>query len=159
LRRCSRSPLAARAEATGALELPWGGDALTVALRGDRLVGAGGPGRFGALEARLADGGKGYQAPTDASRELLGDGPAALVVDPGNLVKSARALPPGAYGTGPDGFVMRSLADRLVEPASHLRAVALRLEVREGAAVIDLAVEGEPPAPPEAPDRPEAGRP
>lgn len=162
--RPPRPAVAARAPAPAPADpdrarLPWGGDALTVALRGEVLAGAGGPGRFEGLEARLAGQGKGYQAPTSASRELLGKGPAALVLDPGNLVAGARALPPGAYGTGPDGFVMRSLADRFVEPASHLQAVSVRLQVLEKAAVLDLSIEGEPPPPAEAPARPEAGRP
>ncbi|HZZ83858.1 MAG TPA: hypothetical protein VFE30_04920 [Anaeromyxobacteraceae bacterium] len=162
-RPAARAALAPRAPAaTGAadqVQLPWGGDALTVALRGDLLAGAGGAGRFQALVARLAGEGKGYRAPTAAARDLLGDGAAALVLDPGNLVASARALPASAYGTGPDGFVMRSLADRFVEPASHLQAAAVRLEVLEKAAVIDLSLEGEAPPPAEPPAQPEAGRP
>ncbi|BDG10288.1 hypothetical protein [Anaeromyxobacter paludicola] len=143
----------------GAVRLPWGGDALTVALRGDRLLAAGGPGRFEALLARVEGQGAGYAAPSPGARDLLRDGPGALVLDPGNLVRSARALPPEAYGTGPDGFVMRSLAERFVEPASHLKSIAVRLEVREKAALLDLAIEGEPPQAAEPASSPGPGKP
>jgi len=62
-------------------------------------------------------------------------------VDFPGLVRRVRELPPEAFGTGPDGFVMRALVDRFLEPASHLAAASLRLEVIPGAARIDLAVE------------------
>jgi len=44
---------------------------------------------------------------------------------------------------------MRSLADRLLQPASRLRAVSLRFELVPGAALVDLEVEArETPSPP-----------
>jgi hypothetical protein len=60
-------------------------------------------------------------------------------------VASFRALPPAAYGTGPDAFVMRSLAERVVEPASRLVAASLRVSLAEGAARLDLTVDARPP--------------
>jgi hypothetical protein len=114
---------------------------LELALEGRRLLVGGGAGR---LDALLAGAGPAYAAPSEASRRALSGGAAGGVVDFGRLVASFRALPPQAYGTGPDAFVMRSLADRLVEPASRLVAASARLDLADGAAVVDLTVEARP---------------
>jgi hypothetical protein len=64
-------------------------------------------------------------------------------------VASVQALPDEAYGTGPNAFVMRSLADRFLEPASRVQAVALRFDLLPAAALFDLEIEGR-----QAPRRP-----
>lgn len=118
-----------------------GAAAVEVALDGRRLLLGGGPGR---LEALLAGAGAGYAPPTEDARAALGPGANGAVLDLGQLVKSFRALPPEAYGSGPDAFVMRSLAERVVDPAARLAAAALRLELSEAAAVLDLVVDARP---------------
>jgi hypothetical protein len=119
------------------------GDArLAWSLAGGRLAVAGAPARLDPLSRRAAAGGPGYAAPTAASRAALASGVAAAILDVRNAVAAVRALPQEAYGTGPDGFVTRSLVDRFLEPASRLEAVSLRLDVAAEAALIDLEVEG-----------------
>lgn len=118
------------------------GATLDVALDGERLLVAGGAGR---LQALIAAGAPPYTPPTDAARTALGTGAAGAVLDPGRLVASFRALPQEAYGTGPDAFVMRSLVDRVIDPASRLVAASVRLDLAEAAATIDLTVEARPP--------------
>lgn len=118
-----------------------GGGTLAWALEGDRLLLAGGAGGLAALGA----GGPGFAPPTPGARAALESGGAAAAVDFPGLVRRVRELPPEAFGTGPDGFVMRALVDRFLEPASHLAAASLRLEVIPGAARVDLAVEALPP--------------
>jgi hypothetical protein len=115
---------------------------LSLALDGKRLLVAGGAGR---LDALLGRGSAGYAAPTPGARAALEGGAVATVLDFGRLVRSFRALPPQAYGTGPDAFVMRSLAERVVDPASRLAAASLRLDVTEGAVRADLVVEAREP--------------
>jgi len=117
-----------------------GGGALDILLDGDRLWVASGPGRLEALVA-----GRGYRAPSSTAIAALSTGGAGAVLDVGALVTSFRSLPEEAYGTGPDAFVMRSLADRVVEPASHLKAVSLRVEVLPAAARLDLDLEAAVP--------------
>jgi hypothetical protein len=119
---------------------PLGGGVLTWALRGDRLLVAGGARR---LEALLGTGPR-WKAPTPAAGAALASGGAAGALDVGALVAAFRALPPESFGTGPDGFVVRSLADRFLEPASRLRAASARLEVLAGAARVDVVVEAVP---------------
>ena len=126
----------------GSWRLSMGAARLAWSLAGGRLAVAGGADRLEPLSRRATAGGPGYAAPTEASRAALGSGVAAAVLDVGNAVAAVRALPQEAYGTGPDGFVMRSLVDRFLEPASHLEAVSLRLDVAPEAALLDLEIEG-----------------
>jgi hypothetical protein len=116
-------------------EIAWRVDA------GERRVAAAG-GRPGRLEALLsrAEGG-GWRAPTDAAAAALSGGLGGAVLDPARLVAAVRAMPEEAFGTGPSGFVMRSLVDRLVEPASRLAAVSFRADLAEGALLLALEVE------------------
>jgi hypothetical protein len=123
------------------------GTELAVALDGKRLLVAGGPGRLDALLARRDAA---YAAPTPASRAALEGAAAAAVLDLGRLVRSFRALPAAAYGTGPDAFVMRSLAERVVDPASRLAAASLsismaRLDGAGEAVRLDVVVEAREP--------------
>jgi hypothetical protein len=120
-------------------------------IDGDRLVAAGGAkGRLSALRARMAGDAGGYRAPTDTARRILAAGGlGALVVDTQNFAASVRALPPEAFGTGPTGFVMRSLAERIVEPAARIDAASVRAELAPGALTLTLVLE--PRAPEGAP--------
>ncbi len=127
-----------------------GATAIEVSLDGRRLLVGGGPGR---LEALLTGVGAGYAPPTEAARAALVPGANGAVLDLRQLVASFRALPSEAYGSGPDAFVMRSLAERVIDPAARLVAAAFRLELHEAAAVLDVVVDA-PPVPPV----PEAGR-
>jgi hypothetical protein len=120
-----------------------GGAEVRVALDGNRLLVAGGPGRLEALLAR--EGGPAYAPPSDTARAALRGGVAGAVLDLGQLVTSFRALPQQAYGTGPDAFVMRSLAERVVDPASRLSAASLRIDLAGEAARAELVVEARSP--------------
>jgi hypothetical protein len=113
-----------------------------------RLVAAAG-GRPGRLEALLARAAKeGWRAPTADAAGALSGGLGGAVLEPGRLVAAVRAMPEEAFGTGPSGFVMRSLVERLVEPASRLAAVWFRADLVEGALVLALEVEARPEASP-----------
>jgi hypothetical protein len=111
-------------------------------VEGDRLVMAGGaPKRLAALRARLGKG-AGYRAPTDASRKVLSAGGlGAMVIDTQNFAASVRALPAEAFGSGPTGFVMRSVAGRIVDPAERIDAASVRAELVAGALVLTLELE------------------
>ena len=116
-------------------EIAWRVDAVE-----RRIAAAGGrPGRLEALLAR--ENGGGWRAPTRAAEAALSGGLGGAVLDPAHLVAAVRAMPEEAFGTGPSGFVMRSLVDRLVEPASRLSAVSFRADLAEGALVLALEVE------------------
>jgi hypothetical protein len=138
----------ARLTARGASwTLAYGKGQLGWSLRGERLLVAGGPGRLEALERRMGSGG--HEAPGTAARAGLEGGVGGAVLDVERLVASVQALPDEAYGTGPNAFVMRSLADRFLEPASRVQAVALRFDLLPAAALFDLEIEGR-----QAPRRP-----
>ncbi|HET8538377.1 MAG TPA: hypothetical protein VFL83_00765 [Anaeromyxobacter sp.] len=106
-----------------------------------RVVAAGGPaGRLEALEARLA-GSDGFRPPTKSAEDALAGGLGGAVLVPPRVVAAVRAMPEEAFGTGPSGFVMRSLVDRFLEPASRITAASLRADLAEGALVLGLEVE------------------
>lgn len=117
-----------------------GAGALHAVLDGPRLVlsGGGGPERAAAL---AGGAGPAYAAPTEDGRAALAPGGAGAVLDVESLVRSFRALPASAYGSGPDAFVMRALAERVVEPAARARALSLRVALAPGGARADLALE------------------
>jgi hypothetical protein len=60
------------------------------------------------------------------------------------LVAAVRALPDEAFGGGPSAFVMRSLLERFLDPASRLAASSLRADLAEGALLLSLDVEAAP---------------
>jgi hypothetical protein len=132
-----------RAARDGELTLSRGRAALELAARGGRIAIAGGAGRLAQLLAPPPGGG--FSPPREALEAVAG-APASAVLDFGALLRSARALPAQAYGTGPDGFVLRSLAERALDPASRLEWATLRLDVVEGAARISLRVKARPGA-------------
>ncbi|HEY6099496.1 MAG TPA: hypothetical protein VIW03_08705, partial [Anaeromyxobacter sp.] len=129
------------------IRTPTGEIAWRVDPDGHRIAAAGGrPGRLEALLARNG-GAPGWRAPTEAAESALSGGLGGAVLDVARLVAAVRAMPEEAFGTGPSGFVMRSLVDRLVEPASRLAAVSFRADLAEGALLLALEVEarrGEP---------------
>jgi hypothetical protein len=110
--------------------------------RSHRLVlAAGAPGRLDALLARLEAGGEGFRAPTAAADAALSGGLGGAVIDVQRVVADVRALPVAAFGTGPTGFVMRSLAQRFLDPAARLAAISLEARVARDALVLDVTVE------------------
>jgi len=115
-------------------------------LDGTRLALAGGPaGSLDTLLARLGGEGPGWtaSAPGPAGAGALAGGLGSAVLDPQRLVASVRALPDEAFGTGPSGFVVRSVVDRFAEPASRLASVSLRAELAPGALVLALEAEAQ----------------
>lgn len=125
--------------ATGTGEIAWRVDA---AAR--RIVVAGGPpGSLAALDARLGGEGAGFAAPTAEAKAALSGGLGGLVIDAQRLVAGVRAMPEEAFGTGPSGFVVRSVVERFVEPASRLAALSLRADLAPDASALVLALEVE----------------
>ena len=116
-------------------------------LLGKRLLLAGGPpGALEALAAREGGAGAGWSPPTQASAEALEGGLGGAVLDPRSLAASLRALPEEAYGTGPSGFVVRSLVERFLEPAERISAVSARAELLDEALLLEVLAEA-PPGP------------
>jgi hypothetical protein len=110
-------------------------------LADGRLALAGGrPGRLTALLARAAGQGRGWEPPVPEARGALQGGLGGAVLDVPRLTSALRALPPASFGSGPDGFVVRSMVDRLLEPASRLAALSLRAELAGDALVFTLEV-------------------
>jgi hypothetical protein len=123
--------------ATPTGELAW-----TVDAEARRVVAAGGPpGALDALLARLEGAGPGFEPPTKDAAAALAGGLGGVVVDARKLVASVRALPDEAFGSGPSGFVVRSVVGRFLEPAARLSAVSLRAELADGALVLALDAE------------------
>jgi len=129
--------------ATGRVITPSG--ELAWHLSGKRLLLAGGPpGALQALAAREGGAGAGWTPPTRASAAALEGGLGGAVLDPRSLAASLRALPDQAYGTGPGGFVVRSLVERFLEPAERIAAVSARAELKDAALFIELLAEVPP---------------
>jgi hypothetical protein len=128
------------------LATPSGEIAWKVDAGGRRLLAAGGrPGRLDALLSRAAGEGAGWKAPTAGADAALEGGLGGAALDVERLVAGVRAQPDEAFGTGPSGFVMRSLVERVVEPASRLAAISLRADLADGALVLALEVEARKP--------------
>jgi hypothetical protein len=134
--RCPGERCERRRVATRSGEIAWDLDL----ARGRVAVAGGEAGRLDALAARLASG-DGFRPPTPAAASALEAGLGGIAVDPGRLAASVRALPPEAYGEGPNAFVMRSLVRRLVEPAGRLAAVSARAELSDGALRVAVEIE------------------
>jgi hypothetical protein len=109
--------------------------------RGRLLLAGGAPGRLEALEARLSGGGAAFAPPTAQAREALSGPMGGGVLDVQRLVASVRALPDDAFGTGPSGFVMRSVVDRFLDPAARLAAVSGSAQLTADALVVTVDVE------------------
>jgi hypothetical protein len=118
-------------------------------IDGDRLAIVGGdPGDLDRFVARLDGDGGGYRPRSDAARGALDGGVGGAVLDPANLVAQARNLPSSAFGTGPSGFVLRSVIERVLEPAGRLTALSVRADLVEGALRVALEVEAPASTPP-----------
>jgi hypothetical protein len=60
-------------------------------------------------------------------------------------VEGVRALPPEAFGEGPNAFVLRSLVDRFVAPAERLATASIRADLEGGALRLTVEVQARPP--------------
>lgn len=131
-----------RAPRDGAFRLPTPSGEIAWRVEGERLLLAGGPaGALDELAARVAGDGPGWRAPTEAAGAALSGGLGGAVLDAQRLVASVRALPQEAFGTGPSGFVVRSVVDRFLDPAARLAALSLRADLAEETLVLGLEVE------------------
>lgn len=140
---------AAPAGSSGRITTPSG--EIAWRLAGKRLAIAGGPpGALDALVARRDGSAQGFAAPTEPARTALEGGVGGAVLAPRNLVASVRALPEDAFGTGPTGFVVRSMVERFLEPAERISAVSARVEITSSALRVDVQVEVPPPPSAEA---------
>jgi hypothetical protein len=140
------SPRRGRAPRDGAFRLATPSGEIAWRLEGDRLLLAGGPpGALDELSARVSGGGAGWRAPTEAAGAALSGGLGGAVLDAQRLVASVRALPEDAFGTGPSGFVVRSVVDRFLDPAARLAALSLRAELAEETLVVGVEVEAAGP--------------
>jgi hypothetical protein len=141
-----RGARAARAPDDGTFRIVTPSGEIAWRLDGVRLAVAGGPpGALDALVARLAGEGEGFRAPGETAAAALEGGLGGAVLDGRRLVASVRALPDRAFGTGPSGFVVRSVADRILEPAARIAAVSTELDLAPGALVVDVEVEARGP--------------
>ncbi len=66
------------------------------------------------------------------------------MLSPPTLVAGVRALPEESFGSGPTGFVIRSVVERFLEPAERVRAVSLRAELGDAALLVQVEVEAPP---------------
>ncbi|HSN90846.1 MAG TPA: hypothetical protein VLS93_06430 [Anaeromyxobacteraceae bacterium] len=113
-------------------EIAWEIDAARARI----ALAGGAPGGLDALLGRLA------AAPAGgAGAGALAGGLGGLALDVPRLVESVRALPPEAFGEGPNAFVLRSVVDRFVAPAEGLAAVSLRADLADGALRLVIEVE------------------
>jgi len=121
---------------------------VTWALSGTALAVAGGP--AGGLEPLLARVGKkqpGLSPPAPAAEALAG-GLLGAVLSGDALARGLKALPPEAFGTGPDAVVARSLVEKLAASSGRGGGLTLRADLPAGALRVALeATLGEPAAP------------
>jgi hypothetical protein len=127
-----------------------GGDAeLAWAVQGKAVAfWAGAAGGLPPLLKRLEAGGRGFEPPAGTAGALAG-GLGGFVLHGDNLVAALRALPPSAFGAGPDAVVGRSMVEKLVSSLGQGAAVALRADLPAGALklTLDLKLGTPPPAP------------
>jgi hypothetical protein len=115
----------------GDAELAW-------AVRGPLVaLTAGTAGGLPPLLARLQVGGPAFEPPPGTAG-ALGGGLGGLVLHGDNLVAALRALPPSAFGAGPDAVVARSLVEKLERSLGQGAAVALRADLPAGALKLTL---------------------
>ena len=112
-------------------EFAWAVQGTTVAFT------AGAAGGLPPLLTRLKAGGRGFEPPPGMAGALAG-GLGGLVLHGDNLVAALQALPPSAYGSGPDAVVGRSLVEKVIQTLGQGAAVALRADLPEGALKLTL---------------------
>jgi hypothetical protein len=117
-------------------EIAWAVDAERARL----ALSGGAPGGLDALLGRLAAA----PAPAGGAGAVAG-GLGGLAVDVPRLVEGVRALPPEAFGEGPNAFVLRSLVDRFVAPAERLATASIRADLEGGALRLTVEVQARPP--------------
>jgi hypothetical protein len=123
----------------GRWRVPAGKAEVAFTVSGQRLLVAAGP--AGGLEALMArTAAQGWKAPSPAAAAALEGGLGGAVLDGDRLVKAVKALPPEAYGGGPDAVVARSLAERLAAPGAAVTA-SLRADLPAGALRLALDLE------------------
>jgi hypothetical protein len=134
----------------GRWRVPAGQGEVAWTLAGRTLALSAGPkGGLDALAARAAGQGKGFAAPTPTAAQALAGGLGGAVLDGRNLVKALKALPPEAYGSGPDAVVTRALVEKLAEPAGRAGTLSLQADLPAGALRAAFVVElAEPPRAP-----------
>jgi hypothetical protein len=117
------------------------------ALTGASLALAGGPaGGLEALQARVEKRGPAL-APSPAAVEALQGGLGGAALSGDNLVRGLKALPPDAWGTGPDAVMTRSMVEKLASPTGKGGGITLRADLPQGALRVALEVTlGEPAA-------------
>jgi hypothetical protein len=126
----------------GDAELAWAVQGTSVALT------AGAAGGLPALLARLKTNAAGFVPPEGTGGALAG-GLGGLVLHGDNLVAALRALPPSAFGAGPDGVVGRSVVEKLVSTLGQGAAVTVRADLPAGALKVTFDVRlGTPAKPP-----------
>lgn len=122
---------------------PWrlavGGGEVAAAVKDDRLALTLGPAR--SLEALLARGGSSFKGPTPASDRALGSGSGGLLLDVPRLAAGVKALPESAWGPGPQGAMLKSMADEWAVAAERIAAISVTTELVDGLARGELLVE------------------
>ena len=125
-----------------------GDDTLAWAVQGSSVaLAAGSAGGLPPLLARLRTGGRGFEPPPGTAGSLAG-GLGGLVIHGDNLVAALRALPPSAFGAGPDAVVGRSLVEKLTSSLGQGASVAVRADLPAGALKLTLDLKlGDQPTP------------
>jgi hypothetical protein len=118
-------------------------------VEGTRVVfHAGAPGGLDPLAARAAGQAPGFDGPGVGA--ALSGGLGGVVIHGDNLVAALRALPPAAFGSGPDAVVGRSMAEKAIDALGRGAMAALRADLPPGALKLTLdlklGTQG-PPAP------------
>jgi hypothetical protein len=123
----------------GKAEVAWRVQGSQVALA------AGAPGGLAPLLARAAGRAAGFDGPGVAT--ALAGGLGGVVVHGDNLVAALRALPPEAFGSGPDAVVARSMSEKAVDSLGRGAMTSLRADLPEGAIRLTLDLKLGTPAP------------
>jgi hypothetical protein len=115
-------------------------------VQGNRVaLYAGAPGGLDPLLARAAGQVHGFDGPGAAT--ALAGGLGGLVIHGDNLVAALRALPPAAFGSGPDAVVARSMSEKAIEALGRGAMATLRADLPTGALKLTLDLKLGTPTP------------